>query len=81
MDLQSSAPGTEKTSETGRVPVTVSIQLFKPGVRVVYNNQSCTVHHVMLSRGKIMVKLNELQEPVESTKLELSPTRLSLQRH
>ena len=81
MDLNAGPEGKKQASAPEKTHKTVSIHLFKPGVRVVYNSQSCTVNHVMLSRGRIMVKLNELQEPVDSLKLELQPTLLSLHRH
>lgn len=81
MDLNTDPEGKNQASTPERTRKTVSIHLFKPGVHVVYNSQRCTVHHVMLSRGRIMVKLNELQEPVDSLKLELQPTLLSLHRH
>jgi hypothetical protein len=83
MDTQSSDTGHEKTAEAAKAakdPRMMSVQLFKPGVRVTYNNQSCTVHHITLTRGKIMVKLHELQEEVDSIKLELAPTKMYMYR-
>jgi hypothetical protein len=81
MDLSSSSEADGPAPVVGMNNKMMSIQLFKRGVRVVYNGQSCTVHHVMLSKGRVMVKLNELQEAVDSIKLELQPTRMSLLRH
>lgn len=61
-------------------PATVRIPLFKPGTKVSYQGQYCTVSYVTVRRGLLLVKLDEIHEPVDSDKLYLEPTCLTLKR-
>lgn len=61
-------------------PATVRISLFKPGTRVSYQGQYCTVSYVTVRRGLLLVKLDEIHEPVDSGRLYVEPTCLTLKR-
>jgi hypothetical protein len=59
-------------------PPVAHLPLYRPGTRVVYQGQYCTVGHVMISRGELLV---HLQEPgVSAEKVQHAPTRILLQR-
>lgn len=79
-DLQAS--GADSPAEPSPPPDTSSIRLplFRPGTRVSYQGNSCTVSHVLISGGKLLVHLRETGDAVRADELVLAPTRLSLQR-
>lgn len=80
-DLQAS--GADSPAEPSPPPDTsssISLPLFRPGTCVSYQGNPCTVSHVMISRGKLLVHLRETVDAVRADELVLAPTRLSLQR-
>jgi len=54
--------------------------LFRPGTRVNYKGNLCTVSHVVLSRGELLVYLHETKGTVHSDKLLLEPSLLTTRR-
>jgi hypothetical protein len=61
-------------------PPVAHLRLYRPGTRVVYQGQYCTVGHVVISRGELLVHLQEPGVSVTAEKVQLSPTRILLQR-
>jgi hypothetical protein len=61
-------------------PPVAHLPLYRPGTRVVYQGQYCTVGHVVISRGELLVHLQEPGVSVTAEKVQLSPTRILLQR-
>ena len=61
-------------------PPVAHLPLYRPGTRVVYQGQYCTVGHVVISRGELLVHLQEPGVSVTADKVQLSPTRILLQR-
>lgn len=70
----------EPTAAPAEPPKTVRLALFKPGTKVLYQGQQCTVSHVTVRRSLLLVKLDEIHDPVNSEKLYVEPTCLTLQR-
>ena len=54
--------------------------LFRPGTRVGYQGNLCTVSHVLISRGELLVYLHETKSTVNADKLFLEPSRLATRR-
>ena len=54
--------------------------LFRPGTRVGYKGNLCTVSHVLISRGELLVYLQETKDTVNADKLSLEPSRLATHR-
>ena len=61
-------------------PPVAYLPIYHPGVSVVYQGQYCTVSHVVLSNGDLMVNLKESGATVSADKVQLAPTRILLQR-
>jgi hypothetical protein len=61
-------------------PPVAHLPLYRPGTRVVYQGQYCTVDHVVITRGELLVHLQEPGVSVTAEKVQLSPTRILLQR-
>ncbi|MEK9802443.1 MAG: hypothetical protein VW475_03435 [Curvibacter sp.] len=61
-------------------PPVAHLPLYRPGTLVVYQGQTCTVGHVVISRGELMVNLQETGHLVPAEKVQLTPTRILLQR-
>ncbi len=61
-------------------PTILHLPLYHPGTRVVYEGQYCTVSHVVISRGLLQVHLRETDSTVDASKVQLTPTRVVLQR-
>ena len=61
-------------------PVIVHLPLYRPGSRVSYQGRDYTVGHVVISRSVLQVYLQELGNSVDAEKLQVSPTRMVLQR-
>lgn len=61
-------------------PPVAHLPLYRPGTRVVYQGQYCTVGHVVISRGDLLVHLQEPGISVTADKVQLAPTRILLQR-
>jgi hypothetical protein len=61
-------------------PPVAHLPLYRPGTRVVYQGQYCTVGHVVISRGDLLVHLQEPGVSVTADKVQLAPTRILLQR-
>lgn len=61
-------------------PAIVHLPLFRRGTLVSYQDQTCTVSHVVVSRYDLQVYLREVGQPVAAEKLQLPPTRLELRR-
>lgn len=61
-------------------PTIVHLPLYRPGTRVSYQGQYCTVSHVVISRGDLLVHLQEVGATVPAEKLQLALTRMVLQR-
>jgi hypothetical protein len=61
-------------------PPSVRLRLFKPGMHVTYQGQACTVSHVVISRGQLLVNLQETGNAVDADKLQVEVTRILLQR-
>jgi hypothetical protein len=57
------------------------LPLFKSGARVSYEGKPYTVSHVIVSRSKLMVHLQETGNWVYSEKLTVEPTWLELRRN
>jgi len=54
--------------------------LFRPGTRVGYKGSLCTVSHVLISRGELLVYLQETKDTVNADTLILEPSRLATHR-
>jgi hypothetical protein len=61
-------------------PPVAHLPLYRPGTRVVYQGQYCTIGHVVISRGELLVHLQEPGVSVTAEKVQLAPTRILLQR-
>lgn len=61
-------------------PTIVHLPLYRPGTRVTYQGQYCTIGHVVVSRGQLQVYLQEIGNTVDAEKVRLAPTRLVLRR-
>jgi hypothetical protein len=61
-------------------PPVAHLPLYRPGTRVVYQGQYYTVGHVVISRGDLLVHLQEPGVSVTADKVQLAPTRILLQR-
>jgi len=61
-------------------PIVVHLPLYRPGSHVGYQGRDYTVGHVVISRSVLQVYLQELGSSVDAEKLQVSPTRLVLQR-
>lgn len=71
----------ESTATTGTdEPPVAHLPLYRPGTRVVYQGQYCTVGHVVISRSELLVHLQEPGVSVPAEKVQLAPTRILLQR-
>lgn len=57
------------------------VSLFKPGAKAYYQGQWCTVNYVTLRRQQLLVQLHEITAAVESSKLYVEPSELTLKRH
>lgn len=64
----------------GEEPPVVHLPLYRPGTLVVHKGQTCSVSHVVISRGELMVNLKETGMTVPAEKVQLSPSRILLQR-
>lgn len=62
-------------------PTTVNLPLYRAGSRVGYQGREYTVGHVVINRSQLLVYLQELGSSVDAEKLQVTPTRLVLQRH
>lgn len=71
-------PATEASATAE--PVVVHMPLYRAGSRVSYQGRDYTVGHVVISRSVLQVYLQELGSSVDAEKLQISPTRLVLQR-
>lgn len=60
---------------------TVRLALYKPGTQVSYQGQWCTVHYVTLRRNQLLVQLHEITGAVDSSKLYVEPSNLTLRRN
>ena len=58
----------------------IRMPLFSPGTRVSYQGALCTVNHVMISRGQLMVHLSETHRLVPAEQLFVEPTRILLRK-
>lgn len=56
------------------------LPLFRQGTRVGYKGNLCTVSHVIVSQGELLVYLDEIKSAVHSDKLLLEPSRLTARR-
>ena len=65
---------------TDEEPPVAHIPLYRPGTLVIHQGQTCTVSHVVISRGDLMVNIKETGLTIPADKLQLTPTRLLLQR-
>lgn len=72
-------PENAATTDTDEPPV-AHLPLYRPGTRVVYQGQYCTVGHVVISRSELLVHLQEPGISVPAEKVQLAPTRILLQR-
>ena len=61
-------------------PPVAHLPLYRPGTLVIHQGQTCTVGHVVISRGELLVNLKETGLSIPADKLQLAPTRLLLQR-
>ena len=61
-------------------PPVAHLPLYRPGTPVSYQGQTCSVGHVVVSRGQLLVYLQELGISVEAEKVQLAPSRILLQR-
>ncbi|MBX9872901.1 MAG: hypothetical protein K2X75_12965 [Burkholderiaceae bacterium] len=61
-------------------PPVAHLPLYRPGTLVVYQGQTCTVSHVVVSRGELLVSLRETGVTAPAEKVQLAPTRILLQR-
>jgi hypothetical protein len=77
------ASGADSRAEPSPPLATNSIRLplFRPGTRVSYQGNPCTVSHVMISRSQLLVHLHETGSAVHADELVLEPTRLPLRRN
>jgi hypothetical protein len=57
-----------------------SLAIFKPGMRVVYNNCFYTVHHTIVRGYDVYVYLKETGEVVHSNKLRIDLTQIDPMR-
>lgn len=62
-------------------PPIIHLPLFRPGTRVNYKGQTCTVGHIVVSRSQLLVHLKEIDTQVDAEKIELAPTPIPLARH
>jgi hypothetical protein len=72
-------PTTAAPADADEPPV-AHLPLYRPGTRVVYQGQYCTVGHVVISRSELLVHLQEPGISVPAEKVQLAPTRILLQR-
>ena len=61
-------------------PPVAHLPLYRPGTLVIHQGQTCTVGHVVISRGELLVNLRETGLSIPADKLQLAPTRILLQR-
>ncbi len=61
-------------------PPVAHLPLYRPGTLVIHQGQTCTVGHVVVSRGELLVNIRETGHTVPAEKLQLAPTRILLQR-
>ncbi len=61
-------------------PTHVRLPLFRPGTRVSYQGQICTVGHIILRRSELLVHLQETGNQVPAERLQLEPTVIPLRR-
>jgi len=61
-------------------PIVVHMPLYHPGTNVSYQGRAYTVGHVVISRSDLQVYLQELGSSVPAEKLQITPTRMVLQR-
>ncbi len=61
-------------------PPVAHLPLYRPGTLVVHQGQTCSVSHVVISRGELLVNLRETGLSIPADKLQLAPTRIVLQR-
>ena len=61
-------------------PPVAHLPLYRSGTLVIHQGQTCTVSHVVLSRGELLVNIKETGLSIPADKLQLTPTRLLLQR-
>ncbi len=73
-------PAGEAETPAAAEPTVVHLPLYRPGTRVSYQGRDYTVGHVVISRSVLQVYLQELGSSVDAEKLQVSPTRLVLQR-
>ncbi len=73
-------PAGEAETPPPAEPVVVHLPLYRPGSRVSYQGRDYTVGHVVISRSVLQVYLQELGNSVDAEKLQVSPTRMVLQR-
>ncbi len=73
-------PAGEAETPAAAEPTVVHLPLYRPGTRVSYQGRDYTVGHVVISRSVLQVYLQELGSSVNAEKLQVSPTRLVLQR-
>ena len=61
-------------------PPVAHLPLYRPGTLVIHQGQTCTVGHVVISRGELLVNLKETGLSVPADRLQLAPTRILLHR-
>lgn len=54
--------------------------VFHAGARVTYRGEVCTVNHVLLSKGRLYVSLDEVIGAVPAEKLRAELTHFTLER-
>lgn len=74
------AQDSETPAPPAHDPTIVHLPLFRPGTRVYFQGQYCTVSHVVISRGVLQVFLQELGQTVDAEKVQLAPSRVVLRR-
>lgn len=52
-----------------------SLPIFKIGNTVVYKNYQCTIEMVYISGDKILLKLSDITELIESKNVIIEPTK------
>jgi len=73
-------PASHPAGSAHAEPVVVHLPLYRAGSHVSYQGRDYTVGHVVISRSVLQVYLQELGSSVDAEKVQVSPTRLVLQR-
>ena len=77
---QETESGHVPLASTAEGPPSVRLRLFRPGMRVTYQGQTCTVSHIVISRGQLQVNLQETGTAVDADRVQVETTRILLRR-